>query len=140
MKQDAIDFIREYARTHFTFTGDQIFEAYRDAGNVPVHEDAGRTSRINWGTMIKATDKMGFHKVIGRTKPRASHSHVSTTCLRQSLIFEGEVPNDYDPDSEYLIYLWQQVAQKELKCKDAIKLAYQRGVDTGVHSENSDRL
>ena len=138
MSQKAIEFIREYAKHHFTFTGDEIFEQFRNEGHVPVTEDAGRASRINWGNMMTATDRLGFHKIIGKARPTAPHCHVSTVSLRQSLIYEGEIPEGFNPDYEYLQYLWKQCTERNMKWKDALKYAYQRGVETGLEYENSN--
>lgn len=131
MKQQALDFIREYAETHYTYTGDEVFEAYKEAGHVPVSEDAGRASRINWGNMMDAAESAGTHVVCGRVKPRASHCHVASTCLRKSLVFLGTPPPDVDIPKEYIIGLWREACvDRNITVKEALWMAYTYGVES----------
>lgn len=131
MSQKAIEFTREFAKHRYTYTGDEVFEAYRDAGHVPDTEDAGRASRINWGNVMTAAEKCGIHITVGRVRPRSTHSHIRSTCLRKSLVFEGEPPI-VDIPKEIVMNLWQEACvHRSITVKEALWLAYTYGVENG---------
>lgn len=127
-KAEALDFIRSYAEKNYTYTGDQVLEAYREAGG-PM-EDAGRGNRINWGNLMNDAEAAGVHIVIGRVKPRTKHCHVASTCLRKSLVFKGEAPADIDIPKQVINGLWSAACvERDITVKDALWMAYTYGVE-----------
>lgn len=101
--------------------------AYREAGGP--EEDAGRDSRLNWGQAMTIAESAGVHKTIGRVKPRSSHSHIVSTCLRQSRIFVGEIPEDDTTAKHYVAHLRRMVATRQVTLKKALWAAYTYGVE-----------
>ena len=128
MKEEAQEFIKEWAKTHYRYTGDEILVAYRAAGGP--EEDAGRDRRLNWGQAMTAAEKAGVHRVIGRVKPRSPHSHIASTCLRQSIIFVGDVPDGGKTAKHYVAHLRSRVATREITLKQALWAAYTYGVES----------
>jgi len=130
MKTEAQKFIREWAETHYQYTGDEILVAYREAGGP--EGDAGRGYRLNWGQAMTAAETAGVHKTIGRVKPRSSHSHIASTCLRQSRVFIGEIPKQELNAKHYVAHLRSCVANREITLKHALWAAYTYGVESDV--------
>ena len=126
-KKLALEYIRQWAETHYTYTGDEVLAAYREDGGPAA--DAGRDSRVNWGQAMNAAEKAGIHKTIGRVKPRSPHSHIASTCLRQSRVFKGEPPSDTVSSKHYVTHLWRMVAEREMTVKEALWCAYTHGVE-----------
>ncbi len=126
MKNEAVAFVRAFAEEHYTYTGDEVLAAYRDEGGSL--EDAGRGYRLNWGNVMLCAERQGIHKTIGRVKPREPHSHIASTCLRQSRVFIGEPPETENP-KEFLRQIYSAFAQRKITAKEAIYMAYTYGVE-----------
>lgn len=127
VQEEAQLFISKWAETHYQYTGDEILLAYRKAGGP--EGDAGRSHRLNWGQAMLAAESKGVHEVIGRVKPRSSHSHIASTCLRQSRIFVGTPPDVPETAKHYVSQLRSKVAQRKITLKYALWAAYAYGVE-----------
>lgn len=75
-------FIREYARTHFEFTSEQVTAAAERAGVKPLSD--GRA----WGAPIKRAASVGVMVATDKTAPRLK-GHGSPAVVWRSLKFGG---------------------------------------------------
>jgi len=128
-KEEAIEFVREYAKTHYIYTSDQVLVEFRKQGGSL--KDAGRGNSINWGNVVDAADRKGIHETIARVPPNESHAHTPTTCLRRSCVFEGDTSefDEIDTAKDYIQALYVRVVNHELTVREALRLAYKYGVE-----------
>lgn len=75
-------FIREYARTHFEFTSEQVTAAAERADVKPLSD--GRA----WGAPIKRAAYAGVMVATGKTAPRLK-GHGSPAVVWRSMVFGG---------------------------------------------------
>lgn len=80
-------FVRRYALEHEFFNSEAVLDAYKKAG-LPIPPDKGW--RDKWGGVMIRAAKSGYIVKAGKSAPSSGSTHMSSTVLWQSRIFEGE--------------------------------------------------
>jgi hypothetical protein len=87
-KELAIAFVRKYAEEHEFFTSSEVCDAYKAHGGPA--PDNGKGWRDVWGGVMAKSHTMGVLLKAGKSAPKGTSTHMSSTVLWQSRVFKGE--------------------------------------------------
>lgn len=122
----AKEFIRAYAKDHQFFTGGDVLEAYRAAGN----PDPDGGWRNVWGGLISSCAKQGWFVKSGRVAPSSAQSHTATLVQWESRLFTGVQSLVGASVFDTLEALRRDVVLRKTDLRTALQRAFDLGVET----------
>lgn len=87
IKETALDFVRDYATKHKYFGSEAVCDAYKGAG-LPC--PAGKGWRDSWGGIISRAKANGWIVKCGRYIPASGATHMDSTSLWMSRLYDGD--------------------------------------------------
>lgn len=125
LEEAALWFFREYAVKHRYFTGGDVLAAWRKRIS---NTDSNRNWRNRWGAITVKARTNGWIKKVGRMRPPTSQSHTTTLVKWESMLYEGDAPEEHHVLTE-LQKIKQQVIAKELTPLQGLWAAYELGTE-----------
>lgn len=124
-KEAAVEFIRQYAKTHQFFTGGDILAAFRASGVKGSSQDW----RNKWGGLISSCANRGWFVKSGRVAPTSLQSHTTSLVQWHSRLYQGEQALVGVTAREQLEALRKDFVLKKMDLRVALWKAYELGLE-----------
>lgn len=124
------DFVKQWCTDHEYFLSEEMLTAYKKAGLPTPEGDKGW--RDKWGGVITRSQRAGFIKKVGKAAPASRATHMSSTALWMSMLYQGErtVIETGASRIDELRMLW--VDKKITNLRQLLWEAYEFGYDQGA--------
>jgi|Cruoilmetagenom7_1024161.scaffolds.fasta_scaffold37309_2 hypothetical protein len=123
LEDEALEFFQHYALNHRYFTGGDVLAAWRKRIN---GADSNQDWRNRWGAITVKARTNCWIKKVGRMRPPSSQSHTATLAKWESLLYEGDAPEENHVLKE-LMLLKSDVIEKKSTFIQALWAAYELG-------------
>jgi hypothetical protein len=125
--EDALLFLRDYAKTHYRFTGGDVLEAWRATG----HPFSQLNWRNKWSGVLAHGKRSGLIVKIGRKPTTSKQSHTATLALWQSKLFKPVGVSVEISPARYLDTIREQILTGKISMREGLLSAYSFGMESG---------